>query len=65
MTILLNLKGVTCFLVFFFQMSMQEQLRILNYNSATKKKKKEKTTQQVKIAKQQGQRLVDYHDWYE
>ena len=53
MTILLNLKGVTCFLVFFFQMSMQEQLRILNYNSATKKKKKkEKTTQQVKIAKQ-------------
>ena len=33
-------------------MSMQEQLRILNYNSATKKKKKEKTTQQVKIAKQ-------------
>ena len=55
MTILLNLKGVTCFLVFFFQMSMQEQLRILNYNSAKKtktKKKKEKTTQQVKIAKQ-------------
>ena len=39
MKILLNLKGVTCFLVFFFQMSMQEQLRILNYNSATKKKK--------------------------
>ena len=42
MTILLNLKGVTCFLVFFFQMSMQEQLRILNYNSATKKKKRRK-----------------------
>ena len=28
----LNLKGVICFLVFFFQISMQEQLRILNYN---------------------------------